>query len=83
MTDGNLGFYYHHSEGIFTIHRLSLARQLFPKSCIPDVLVHMIPTHHLLNDEGIHTIHTTSIASSRLHTCLHPVWGEANSKRRG
>ncbi len=29
--------------------RLSLARQLFPKSCIPDVLVHVVPTHHRFN----------------------------------
>ena len=44
MTDGNLRLHHCHGEGIFTVHRVSLARQLFPKSCIPDTPVHMVPS---------------------------------------
>ena len=35
---------------------LSLARHLFTKSCIPDVLVHMLPMHHHFNTEHFSTV---------------------------
>ena len=57
---------------------LSLARQLFSKSCIPDVLVHVyVTTHHRLNAEGFSTNSTIGHLAHQLltlNTCQIQAW---------
>ena len=66
LWNGNMRSHHWHSERVVMVPRHPLARSLFPNSCIPAVLVHMVPMNHYLNVECFRSPLANLLVSTRV-----------------